>query len=156
MTSRLRCSAVLLLALALLSGCGDKSSPEQPVITVYSERAEHLIKPLFDRYTAETGIRIRYITDNAGALIQRLKAEGANSPADILLTVDAGNLWQASQENLLRPVESPVLRANIPPHLRAESNEWFGLSARARYIVYSNARIKPERISLGLIKEPSK
>jgi iron(III) transport system substrate-binding protein len=142
-----RRSAVLLLATMLLSGCSEKSAPEQPAITVYSERAEHLIKPLFDRYTAETGVQIRYITDNAGALIQRLKAEGSNTPADILLTVDAGNLWQASQEQLLQPLDSAVLRSNIPVHLRAESDEWFGLSVRARTIVYSTERIQPGELS---------
>lgn len=120
---------------------------QQPTITVYSERVEHLIKPLFDQYTAETGVPIRFITDGAGPLIARLENEGEATPADILITVDAGNLWQAADKGLLRAIESPVLEANVPAHLQASGNEWFGLSARARTIVYSTERVKPEELS---------
>lgn len=141
----------LVLALA---ACGDKNAdneppktPAAPTITVYSERVEHLIKPLFDEYTAKTGVSIRYITDGAGPLITRLESEGAATPADMLITVDAGNLWQAAEKGLLRPVTSSVLEANVPAHLQAGGNEWFGLSARARTIVYSTERVKPEELS---------
>jgi len=79
--------------------------------------------------------------------MQRLKAEGAGTPADLLLTVDAGNLWQARQMQLLKPVKSPVLEANIPTHLRDADNYWFGLSVRARTIVYNTQRVKPEQLS---------
>jgi len=143
-----------LLAIGLVAGCSQEdpkseaqAEQDKPTITVYSARAEHLIKPLFDRYTKETGVEIRYITDSAGALIQRLKAEGDNTPADLLLTVDAGNLWQASQEGLFQPVESQVLENNIPEHLQAANNEWFGLSVRARTIVYSTERVDPAELS---------
>ncbi len=116
-------------------------------IVVYSARKEHLIKPLFDAYTAETGVKITYVTDKAGSLLQRLKAEGKNSRADILLTVDAGNLWHAAEEGVLRPVNSRVLMENIPAHLRDPQNRWFGLSKRARTIVYSTERVKAEELS---------
>ncbi len=116
-------------------------------IVVYSARNEQLIKPLFDAYTQETGVEIKYITDKEGPLMQRLKAEGAGTPADILLTVDAGNLWQARQMQLLKPVTSPVLEANIPAHLRDADNYWFGLSVRARTLVYNTQRVKPEQLS---------
>src|SRR5690606_1117185 len=134
----------LALSLSLLHGCGENPEPEssaqkaQPeVVTVYSERKEHLIKPMFDKFTAETGIAVRYITESAGPLIARLENEAENTPADMLITVDAGNLWQASERGVLQPVTSEVLEANIPANLQASDNEWFGLSQRARTIVYS-------------------
>lgn len=116
-------------------------------IVVYSARNEQLIKPLFDRYTAETGTAIKFITDKEGALLERLKAEGANTPADILITVDAGNLWQAAQEGVLAPIDSATLKQNIPSHLRDPQGRWYGLSVRARTMVYSTKRVKPEDLS---------
>ncbi len=116
-------------------------------VVVYSARNEQLIKPLFDAYTRETGVRVKFVTDKEGPLMQRLKAEGANSPADLLLTVDAGNLWFAAQEGLLKPVHSPALTANIPASLRDPGNHWFGLSVRARTIVYNTQRVKPTELS---------
>lgn len=140
-------SLAVVTALAL-SACSDSTEDTAASsVTVYSARAEHLIQPIFERYTEETGVEVRYITDNAGALIQRLKAEGANTPADLLLTVDAGNLWQASQEGVLQPTESEVLERNIPEHLRSSENDWFGLSIRARTIVYSTDRVDPSELS---------
>lgn len=136
-----------------LTGCSDKGKTDappaaaKPTITVYSERVEHLIKPLFDEYTAKTGVSIRFITDGAGPLIARLENEGDATPADVLITVDAGNLWQATEKGLLRSIESSVLEANVPAHLQAAKNEWFGLSSRARTIIYSTERVKPEELS---------
>lgn len=116
-------------------------------LVVYSARNEQLIKPLFDEFSKETGIRLEFITDKDGVLIQRLKAEGRNTPADVLVTVDAGNLWFAKSEGLLQPVSSPVLEKNIPAHLRDPDNQWFGLSVRARTIVYSTRRVRPDELS---------
>lgn len=135
-------SAIVCLGLAL-AGCG--RAPDE--LVVYSARNEQLIKPMFDRYTAETGQRIRFVTDDAGPLIERLAAEGRNSPADLLLTVDAGDLWHAAERGLLQPVQSQTLQANVPQHLRDPDNRWFGLSVRARTLVYSTERVKPEELS---------
>lgn len=133
---RAACVLACVLALpAVSAGAGE--------LIVYSERNESLIKPLFDAYTRETGVDIRFITDQAGPLLARLKAEGENTPADLLITVDAGNLWLAAQEDVLAPVDSEVLAANIPAHLRDPDNRWFGLSVRARTIVYSTERVSP-------------
>lgn len=115
-------------------------------VVVYSSRQEHLIKPLFDAYTENTGVKINYVTDKEGPLLERLKAEGANTPADMLITVDAGNLWQAAEQGVLAPVESEVLENNIPEHLRDPENRWFGLSVRARTIVYSTERVDPDQL----------
>ncbi|MBW1693649.1 MAG: extracellular solute-binding protein [Deltaproteobacteria bacterium] len=116
-------------------------------IVVYSARKEHLIKPVFDLYTKETRIKIKYITDKAPVLLQRIKAEGENTPADLLITVDAGNLWYAANQGILQPVSSDVLITNIPSYLRDPENKWFGLSLRARTIVYSTERVKPDELA---------
>ncbi len=115
-------------------------------LVVYSARKEHLVKSLFDKYEKETGIKIKYLTGKAAALMQRLKAEGKNTPADLLITVDAGNLWHAAREGLLRPVDSPVLNDNIPTHLRDKEGRWFGLSIRARTMVYNTDKVKPAEL----------
>ena len=112
-------------------------------VVVYSARNEHLIKPLFDRYTAETGVPVKYITDKAGPLLQRLRAEGKRTPADLLITVDAGNLWHAAESGVLAEIDSGVLTANVPANLRDPGGRWFGLSERARTIVYSTERVQP-------------
>lgn len=116
-------------------------------VVVYSARIEQLIKPMFDAFTKETGIKVKYTTDNEGALLARLEAEGKNTPADMLITADAGNLWAASQAGLLKPVKSEVLESNIPAHLRDPANEWFGLSIRARTLIYNTKKVKPEELS---------
>ena len=116
-------------------------------VVVYSARNEQLIKPLFDAYTRETGVQIKFSTGGEGPLMERLKAEGQNTPADILLTVDAGNLWQAAHEGLLRPIDSRILKENVPAHLRDPGNEWFGLAVRARTLVYNTTTVKPSELS---------
>lgn len=116
-------------------------------LVVYSARKEQMLEPLFESYTRETGTEITYVTDKATALLKRLKEEGKDTPADLLITVDAGNLWHASYQGLLQPVYSKVLAKNIPEHLRDPQNRWFGLSMRSRTIVYSTERVKPEELS---------
>lgn len=136
---------LLLLFVLLLSVTSGFAVAEE--IVIYSARNEHLIQPLFDAYTKETGVSIKFITDKEGPLMQRLKSEGANTPADLLITVDAGNLWHAANEGLLQPTNSEQLIENIPANLRDKGNLWFGLSLRARTIVYSTERVKPEELS---------
>ena len=133
----------IILTAALLAPLVAKAEE----VVVYSARNEHLIKPLFDRYTQQTGVEIRYITDKAGPLLQRLKAEGKRTPADMLITVDAGNLWHAAESGVLAPIDSPVLSANVPAQLRDPQGRWFGLSERARTIVYSTERVRPDELS---------
>lgn len=116
-------------------------------VVVYSARNEQLIKPVFDAYQKKTGVKVKYITGEAGALMQRLKAEGAKTPADVLITVDAGNLWFAKQEALLQPVKSPVLEQNIPAHLRDVDGQWVGLSVRARTVVFNKKKAQPADFS---------
>ncbi len=157
-------SLLTAAAVSLLVACGGETAvaevdeaqknataQEAPAeageLVVYSARKEHLIKPLFDRYTAETGVEIKYITDKAAPLLTRLQAEGENTPADLLITVDAGNLWYAADQGVLSPVESEILEANIPSYLQDPENRWFGISKRARVIVYSPERVSPEELT---------
>lgn len=131
-----------LASLSLLSGVVAAES-----VTVYSARNDQLVKPLFDAFSKETGIEVRTLTDKEGPLLEKLKAEGANTPADVLLTVDAGNLWAAANAGLLKPVQSATLAANIPAHLRDPGNQWFGLSVRARTMFYNKIKLKPSDLS---------
>ncbi len=141
MITRIRFTTFFFAPLAL---CAVFSAPLQAEeLVVYTARNEQLIKPLFDAYTKETGVKITFVTDKEGALMQRLKSEGRNTPADMLITVDAGNLWQAAQEGLLKPVKSEVVEKNIPAHLRDPNNQWFGLSVRARTLFYNTQKLKP-------------
>lgn len=116
-------------------------------VVVYSARNEQLIKPLFEAFTKQTGTKVKFVTDKEGPLLERLKAEGANTPADMLITVDAGNLWQAAQANLLSPINSKVLDANIPEHLRDPAKNWYGLSVRARTIFFNPKKVRATELS---------
>lgn len=131
------------LALTLLGGTAQAADE----VVVYSSRIDELIKPVFDAYTKETGVKVKFITDKEAPLMQRIKAEGSNATADLLLTVDAGNLWQAEQMGILQPIKSALIDANIPPQYRASSHDWTGLSLRARTIAYATDRVKPEELS---------
>ena len=134
--------------IALAAVCAAVAAPvTADEVVVYSARIEQLILPLFDAYTRETGVAVKFVTDKEGALLERLKAEGPHTPADVLLTVDAGNLWQASQLELLQPVKSKILAANVPAHLRDPEGLWFGLSVRARTIVYNTGKVKTTELS---------
>ena len=134
----------LFAALALTAASVAHAADE---VVVYTARIDELIKPVFDAYTAKTGVPIKFITDKEAPLLARLKAEGQNTPADMLITVDAGNLWQAEQQGVLKPLDSAVIAANIPAQYRSASGAWTGLSLRARTIVYSTERVNPEELS---------
>ena len=139
-TPRTLLTAVLLASVAA-------PALQAAELVVYTERREPLVKPLFDRYEEETGTRIRVLSDGAPVLIERLAAEGANTRADIFMAVDAGNLWQAAERDLLAPTESAALDAAIPAHLRDPQGRWFALSQRARTLVYSTERVQPSQLS---------
>ena len=136
-----------LILCASVAAMGIVSIASAEDVVVYSARNEQLIKPLFDAYTKQTGVNIKFVTDKEGPLMERLKAEGANTPADVLITVDAGNLWQAANQGLLQAINSTTLNANIPAHLRDPKNQWFGLSVRARTIFFATKKVKPGELS---------
>lgn len=136
-----------LFSLACFTLASISTFASADTVTVYSARNEQLLKPILDRYSKEIGTEIKLLTANEGALLARLNAEGASTPADVLITVDAGNLWLAAQQGQLRALNSPVLQKNIPAHLRDPDNQWFGLSVRARTIVYSKSAVRASELS---------
>jgi iron(III) transport system substrate-binding protein len=116
-------------------------------VNIYSYRQEALIKPQLEAFRKATGTSYNLITGKAGGLLQRLKNEGMNSPADILFTVDAGRLHRALQMGLLQPVRSKILETHIPARFRDPQGRWFGLGVRARAIFYHTDRVKPSELS---------
>lgn len=119
----------------------------QAQINIYSHRHYDSDKILFKKFTDQTGIKINVIKGSADQLIERLISEGGNSPADILFTVDAGRLHRAKVAGILQPIESKILSENIPPSMRDEDDYWFGLTVRARVLVYSKERVTPDQLS---------
>jgi iron(III) transport system substrate-binding protein len=133
---------------ALVGACGGGAGDgDDDTVVVYSSRQEHLIAPLFEQYENETGVRVRFVTDSEGPLLLKLESEGDSTPADVLMTVDAGNLWAAAERGLLQPVDSPVLERNVPTYLRDPEQRWFGLSVRARTIAYNTRTVDPADLS---------
>jgi iron(III) transport system substrate-binding protein len=116
-------------------------------VNLYSARQENLIKPLLDDFTRDTGIRVNLLTGRADELLQRLRLEDRNSPADVLITVDAGNLHQAKEAGVLATIESEILNERIPENLRDADGQWYGLSMRARPILYNKAKVDASELS---------
>lgn len=139
----------LLLSLCLLppflvAGC---EAEEEPVVNVYSHRHYDTDQQLFDRFSQETGIQVRVVSASADELIARLEREGPASPADVLITVDAGRLHRAKERGLLQPIRSSELEDAIPAHLRDAEGFWFGLTSRARILAYARERVEPGELT---------
>ena len=124
-------SIIFFIALALITPVVAASQ----AVNVYSARQEALIKPLLDRFSQHTGIQVNLVTGKADTLLARLELEGENSPADILITTDAGRLHRAKVAGLLQKISSPYLSEAIPKNYRDDEGYWFGLSVRARVII---------------------
>jgi len=116
-------------------------------VNLYSSRHYDTDLALYSDFTDQTGIKVNRIESNANALIERIKSEGEFSPADLLITVDAGVLWRADEAGLLSSIESEVLNDRVPDHLRHPDGKWFGLSKRARVIIYNNNEGRPTQLN---------
>lgn len=116
-------------------------------ITLYTHRHYEADDKLFAEFTKESGIKVNVVKSGADQLMERLKQEGENSPADLLMTADAGRLYRAKESNLLQPADSETLTKRIPAGLRDPEGQWFGFTSRARVIVYAKDRVKPEELS---------
>ena len=130
--------------IALLAGLGPIANAADE-LNIYSYRQSFLTKPFIERFETETGSKINIVFMKKG-MLERLKAEGANSPADLIMTVDIARLHALAEAGLLQPVKSSVLEANIPAPYRAEDGLWYGLTTRARVIYASKERVKPDEI----------
>ena len=139
MTFRKVCWTALLLAAAPLAATAAE-------VNIYSARQEALIKPQLDAFTSERGIHVNLVTGDARELMQRMKAEGVNSPADLLFTADVGNLYAAATDGLCQPVSSKALESAIPPAYRDPQDAWFGLGLRARPIFYVPGKVDPAEL----------
>lgn len=139
----------LLLALTLAVFCSCKNEKKEAdstalgeqVVNVYTHRHYPSDQELFKKFEEQTNIKVNVINASADELIQKMSIEGAQSPADVLITVDAGRLYRAKEQNLLQPVESEILNSTIASHLKDAENFWFGLTKRARIIAYSKERV---------------
>jgi iron(III) transport system substrate-binding protein len=139
-------SAGLSAAAIMGIGLGAQGVLAQEV-NLYSSRHYDTDVALYESFTEDTGIEVNLIEGSEDELIERIKAEGPNSPADVLITVDAGRLWRADQAGVLQPVSSAVLDERIPANLRHPEGKWFGLSKRLRGIVYAKDRVDPSEIT---------
>ena len=123
------------------------AAPAAPVeLLLYSSR-HYPKEPAFEAFTKKTGIMLKTFHASDAELFERLKAEGDRTAADLLITVDAGNLWNAAREGYLAPIDSPELVTNIPAHLRDPQGRWVALAVRARTIMYNTTRVKPDELS---------
>jgi len=138
--------AKLLAYAALLLLSAQAEAAEEPVLNIYSARHYQSDDKLYADFTAATGITVNRIEDREDPLIERIKNEGENSPADILITADAGRLWRADSLGLFQPTHSDVLDGRIPASLRQPDGDWFGFSRRARIIYYNKAKLGPDAI----------
>src|SRR5882672_10743436 len=146
MIKQLHHTAGLVLALLCVLGIGNAYSQEK-VLNLYSSRHYDTDEALYTNFTKQTGIKINRIEGGEDPLIERVRNEGDKSPADVLITVDAGRLWRAEQMGLFQPVKSQVLESRIPAAYRHPDGLWYGFSARARIIAYNKAAVKPGDIA---------
>lgn len=137
---------IALVGTLFASAAAPMAMAAEKQVVVYSSRKAQLIDPIFDAYTKATGVKVVSYQGGAGPLVEKIRLEGKLSPADVLLTVDGGNLWNAANKGLFQPIASDVLTKNVPENLKDPKNLWFGLSKRARTIVYSTERVKPADI----------
>lgn len=138
-------AAGLAIVSVAASGCGIFEDDEPADLQVYTARHYDLEKA-FDEFTEETGITVEFLDGDDAELLERLKKEGEDSPADIFMTVDAGNLWNAADQGQFRALTSPVLDGAVPADLRDPDGQWYGLAMRARTVVYNPDEVDPAEI----------
>src|SRR6476660_6406443 len=142
---------VLKTLVAAIAMAATGAYAQENVLNLYSSSHYQTDEQLYSNFTKQTGIKINRIELEDNPLLERLKNEGRNSPADVILMVDAARLWRAQIDGLFQPVKSKVLDARIPANLRGKDDgngaEWYGFSTRARMIVYNKATVKPDDVA---------
>jgi iron(III) transport system substrate-binding protein len=134
--------ALASVSIVLVAGCGVVSAGESETVRVYSGR-HYDLERAFAEFAEETGISVEFLYGGDAELRERIAAEGEDTPADVYMTVDAGNLWKAAEDGLLAPIDSAALRDAVPEGLRDPEGRWYGLSMRARTVMYNPARVDP-------------
>ena len=138
--------ACLALATVAVLGTANSAFAQEQAVNLYSARHYQTDEALYSNFTKATGIKVNRVDADDAGILARLKAEGAASPADVILLVDAARLWKGDAEGLFKPIKSPLLEAAIPVNLRAketaEGTTWFGFSTRARVVVYDKLKVK--------------
>ncbi len=139
-----------ILATALGLTLTSAAVAQQPALNLYSARHYQTDEALYENFTKATGIKINRVDADDAGILARLSTEGSASPADVILLVDAARLWRAEVDGLFQPIKSKTLEAHVPPQFRGKDNgqgsQWFGLSTRARVVVYNKARVKREDV----------
>ena len=144
----------LAIAIALAGASGLAYADGS--VNVYSARHYDSDQAMYDAFTEQTGIEVNVLQGDSDQLIQRIKREGEASPADIMMTVDAGRLWRAEEEGIFAPVDSEVLNERLPESMRHPEGDWFGFSQRVRAIFYNPETIEPEQVdSYEKLADPS-
>lgn len=141
---------VVAISAGILAGCTANtgvSENQQEVVNVYSARHYDADKEMYKEFEKDTGIKVNVIEGKAPELLERMKREGKDTQADVFVTSDIANLYQAVDSGLTQNIESEVVKKNIPENLRGENNEWVGLTQRARIIAYDKEKVKPEELS---------
>ena len=144
----------LIFPAVLATGCLSSAIADE--VNLYTARKEHLIRPLIDIFENDTGIKVNILTAKTKVLIKKILDEGENSPADLLITVDAGNLHDAKLKNISQKIDSKLLNQLVPKNLRDTDGHWYGLSVRSRVIMYNPAAINPEAVSYTHLTLPTK
>ncbi len=139
-------AALTTIALGEISK-SQRVSAQTKEINLYSSRHYNTDNTLYDDFRRQTGIKVNLVEGKGKELLERIKSEGRNSKADIFLTADAGNLWEAQQQNIFTPISSQILTQNIPSNLRDPDNHWFGFSKRLRVIMYNKSKVNPSELS---------
>ncbi|HEU0067686.1 MAG TPA: extracellular solute-binding protein [Nitrospiraceae bacterium] len=145
--SRILSCLLLLFTVGLISGSFAPFAQAADPLTIYSGRSERLIKPVLDAFTASTGIQIKLLSSGSTELVNRLKAEGDRTPADLLITNDAGTLELARTAGLLHPLKMREVERAIPAQFRAPDNAWVGLSGRFWIVAYNRTMVQPDQVT---------
>ncbi|MFN6997424.1 MAG: Fe(3+) ABC transporter substrate-binding protein [Aquincola tertiaricarbonis] len=141
----------VFLAAAAMAALQAPAHAQEQVLNLYSARHYQTDEALYANFTKATGIRINRVDGDDSGILSRLKSEGASSPADVILLVDAARLWRAETDGLFQPVKSSTLDSRIPANLRGKDTgngaQWFGMSTRARVIIYNKIKVKPADVA---------
>jgi iron(III) transport system substrate-binding protein len=140
--------ALLIVPITLLFLTKTNEEVQNEEVNIYTSRQYDADNFLYEQFTKKTGIKVNIISGKGSALIERLKAEGINSPGDVFFTVDAGNLANFQKQGFLQSIQSEIIKQSVPVELRGENDEWVAVAKRARVIFYN-----PELVSEGEIKD---